>query len=228
MNAYKEMLHLLGFGLCHQMVERSFVYGGVQFPVCARCSGIYVGIIVVLALLFWLYRGAQRTGIPGISFFVGAAVAVGAMGFDGLASYLGFYQTTNFVRVTTGIMFGAGMAPVIYSLLVESLAKQRSPKRILSAPREVVFWVLSVPAGLLFVYGGSALLGFLAAGLHGLLIIVTFWLVALVLVGLIPRYAHRIETWRDLVEPLLWALPIGCAIIVLCAGLQLWMMGVLQ
>lgn len=225
---YKEILHVLGFGLCHQLPERSFIYGGVQFPVCARCTGIYVGIIVTLIILFVLYRGAQRTGVPGIPFFIGAAIAVGAMGFDGFASYLGYYETTNFVRVLTGIMFGSGMAPVIYSLLVESLAKHRSTDRILNSARDVMYWILSIPLGLAVVYGLSLILGFLAAGFQGLLIITTFWLIALVLVGLVPRYMHSVESWRDLKAPLLWALPIGCAIILLCAGLQLWAMGVLQ
>ena len=227
MNLYTEILHLLGFGLCHQMPERSFIYGGVQFPICARCTGIYVGIAATLLILFWLYRGAQRAGVPALPFFVGAAFATFAMGFDGFGSYLGFYETTNFVRVLTGIMFGSAMGVVIYSILVDSLAKDRSYERILDTPRSVMWWVASIPLGLIFIYAVCPLLGPLAAGVIGFMIVATFWLISLVIIGLIPRYQHSVERLRDTCMPLMWAFPIACAIILLCAFLQFWAMEVL-
>ena len=227
LEVYKTFLQALGLGLCHRMPERSFAFGGVQMPVCARCQGIYIGIIVTLISLFWLYRGAQRAGLPGIPFYIGAALATVAIGIDGLGSYLGFYQTNNFARVLTGIMFGAAMGPVIYSLLIESLAARRSPKRILDDTRAVLVWVAAIPLGLLVAYGLFPLLGPLAGGLLADMIITTFWLISVVLVGLHPRFRQRIETVRDLVAPLAWALPVACGIIILCAGLQLWAMRLL-
>ncbi len=37
--------HLLG-PICHHLFERSFDFHGEQFPVCARCTGLYVGWVV--------------------------------------------------------------------------------------------------------------------------------------------------------------------------------------
>jgi uncharacterized membrane protein len=39
--------------ICHQRPERSFFVHGVQLPVCARCTGLYVGaaLAVPLALI---------------------------------------------------------------------------------------------------------------------------------------------------------------------------------
>jgi uncharacterized membrane protein len=227
MELYQEGLRLLGFGLCHQIPDRSFIYNGVQSSVCARCLGIYIGILVTLVTLFLLYRGAQRIGIPGIPYFIGATIGVLAMGVDGLASYLGFYETTNLARMTTGIMFGSAMAPIIYLLLVESLARNKVEGRILGSARDVLFWILGIPFGLLIAYGISPLLGIGAPGMQGAFIFVTFWLIATVLVGLVPRFMHSVGTWRDMVWPMMWALPMACAIILLCAGLQFWAMGVL-
>jgi uncharacterized membrane protein len=224
LGVYKEFLHLLGFGLCHQMPERSFSFGGVQLPVCARCSGIYIGIIITLIMLFTLYRGAQRSGLPGIAFYFGAALATVSIGIDGIGSYMGLYHTNNFMRVLTGIMFGAAMGPVIYAILVESLAKHSSSRRILNDARSIALWALSVPIGLAVAYGLFPLLGMLAAGLMADMIITTFWLICLVLVGLVPRFRQSVSGPRDLIAPLLWALPVACGIIVLCAALQLWAM----
>jgi uncharacterized membrane protein len=36
--------------ICHQRPERSFHLGSVQMPVCARCTGLYVGAALALPL----------------------------------------------------------------------------------------------------------------------------------------------------------------------------------
>ena len=45
--------------VCHQLPERSFVLGGRQLPVCARCTGLYLG--VALGLAGWLAVRRMRT-----------------------------------------------------------------------------------------------------------------------------------------------------------------------
>ncbi|MCL2606098.1 MAG: DUF2085 domain-containing protein, partial [Coriobacteriia bacterium] len=37
------------------MAERSYHFGGVSWAVCARCSGIYVGLIFALFALLIAY-----------------------------------------------------------------------------------------------------------------------------------------------------------------------------
>jgi uncharacterized membrane protein len=47
------LVYAVGSVVCHQLPERSFHVWGRQMPVCARCTGIYVGaaIAVVVALI---------------------------------------------------------------------------------------------------------------------------------------------------------------------------------
>ena len=37
------VVYLCGSVICHQRPERSFALLGIQMPVCARCTGIYIG-----------------------------------------------------------------------------------------------------------------------------------------------------------------------------------------
>ena len=47
-----ELVYLAGSVVCHQLPERSFFWtSGAQFPVCARCTGLYLGGL--LAVLGW-------------------------------------------------------------------------------------------------------------------------------------------------------------------------------
>src|SRR6476646_9503912 len=56
----------LGHVICHQRPERSFFSCGVQWPVCGRCSGLYLGAAAgaVLALAIGWRAQGRRTTTP--------------------------------------------------------------------------------------------------------------------------------------------------------------------
>ena len=57
-------VYLVGGLLCHQRPERSFFLWGSQMPVCARCTGIYVGAaIFVLTHVAFRRANALRHGL---------------------------------------------------------------------------------------------------------------------------------------------------------------------
>src|SRR5215510_6838555 len=41
--AAPSLLYPIGALICHQRPERSFFIHGLQLPVCARCTGLYIG-----------------------------------------------------------------------------------------------------------------------------------------------------------------------------------------
>jgi uncharacterized membrane protein len=53
------LTYLIGSVLCHQRPERSFHLAGAQLPVCARCTGLYVG--GALGVVAWLMWRRQRS-----------------------------------------------------------------------------------------------------------------------------------------------------------------------
>src|SRR6185436_8604187 len=42
--------YAIGSGICHQLPARSFHLWSMQMPVCARCTGIYVGAAVAATI----------------------------------------------------------------------------------------------------------------------------------------------------------------------------------
>ena len=50
----------LGYKICrcHQLSERSFRYKGMQFPACARCTGILIGFNIVgpIVTIFYIWE----------------------------------------------------------------------------------------------------------------------------------------------------------------------------
>jgi uncharacterized membrane protein len=91
---------------CHRIPERSFFYKGKQFPVCARCTGIYIGYISII--VFALFR----TYLPAIW---SIALIIPIL-IDGITQVFCNRESTNILRLITGIMFGIGISSLMAAL----------------------------------------------------------------------------------------------------------------
>lgn len=80
---------------CHQLPERSFFICGKQFPVCARCTGLFVGECAGLVC----YRLIHLPKVLLLSF-------CGLMFLDWLIQYLRILESTNTRRFITGLLCG--------------------------------------------------------------------------------------------------------------------------
>jgi uncharacterized membrane protein len=125
-DAYGSFLWNIGYSLCHQISERSFQIGGMQLPVCARDTGTFIAFFVVIFLFLGL--GRFRMGkLPDKVIIIVAVIGMAFYAFDALSSYLGFRETSNEIRLLSGLAFGSGMALLLTS--VASVAVFRSEAR---------------------------------------------------------------------------------------------------
>ena len=100
-----EFLERMGSAVCHQMAERSFIWGEGRMPLCARCTGIYLGVVLAFCLLFFKKR--MQAGKPfSRAEALLTAIAVLPVGVDGVSSYLGFWKSSQLMRVLTGSLVG--------------------------------------------------------------------------------------------------------------------------
>ncbi|MDP2994715.1 MAG: DUF2085 domain-containing protein [Anaerolineales bacterium] len=117
----------IGYAVCHRIGERSFHIGSYQLPLCARCSGMYLG--AVTGLVFQSLIGWKRLKIPHWSIIALLVVFVVAFGIDGSNSYLyllkqvspgilpnipNLYVPNNTLRLLTGSGMGLGMAVMLF------------------------------------------------------------------------------------------------------------------
>lgn len=83
---------------CHQLPQRSFFFRGKQFPVCARCTGFYLGQFLALLSVKWL-----RPPLWVVPLFCGLML------LDWGVQALKWRESTNIRRLVTGLLCGYGM-----------------------------------------------------------------------------------------------------------------------
>ncbi|MBU0762598.1 MAG: DUF2085 domain-containing protein [Candidatus Altiarchaeota archaeon] len=86
--------------LCHQLSERSFTLWDSKLGVCARCVGIYFGLL--FGCVF--YRLINPKGAIPTRWILLASVA--PLFFDGVTQFIGLRESTNLLRFITGFLFG--------------------------------------------------------------------------------------------------------------------------
>ena len=83
---------------CHCREDRSFYYKGHKFPICARCTGELVGMILSLFSCFF-FR---------LSILVSVLLLL-PMITDGVIQAVSSYESNNAKRFITGLLFGYGI-----------------------------------------------------------------------------------------------------------------------
>jgi uncharacterized membrane protein len=120
--SWSAVVYVAASRICHQRPERSFHTGGVQWPVCARCSGLYLAapIGACAAALTLRRRRAGRSERAVRWLLVAAVPTAVTLG----AEWLGLAAPGNLVRALAALPLGAMLAVV----LVQTAAGP--PKRI--------------------------------------------------------------------------------------------------
>ena len=88
--------------ICHQKKERSFEIAGMQMPVCARCSGLYLSGAAG-AILAWTRRVRRSLNSVRPVLIAAAVPTVLTFGLE----FLGFLAFSNAARAAAALPLGA-------------------------------------------------------------------------------------------------------------------------
>lgn len=223
----ERFLHWMGLGLCHQLPERSFFGGGIQVPVCARDTGIYLGFVAAFILLAIVHRGRRTRGFPGLHVWVVMGVFLAAMAWDGFSSYLGFRETTNTLRLLTGLGVGISVAAVIYPMLQDELWRTADSSAVLDPVWRFVTWLALLPVVYALVWWGGPLLGIAYPVLVAVCIVFTLAAINLVIVSMFPAFDRRAERLVQLWLPISIAVALAFVEIAAASALRMFVDGLL-
>jgi len=94
--------HFAGL-FCHQLPDRSPQFEGAIFPLCFRCTGLYLSVITSFMCLT-LDGGRRR--IPEVRSAVALSLLIVPLFVDGWANLLGLWSSPGWVRALTGVGVG--------------------------------------------------------------------------------------------------------------------------
>lgn len=123
----------IGYAICHQIPSRSFQINGQPISLCARCTGMYVGIFV--GLVYQLIIGRRRSEWPDkfkLAVFAVFFLAFAVDGSNSAASlFFGrgpLYEPSNLMRLITGTGMGLTMAGMVLPTFNQTIWKEYAPR----------------------------------------------------------------------------------------------------
>jgi uncharacterized membrane protein len=216
-------------GVCAQ--QHNIVVGRLQFPLCARNTGIYLSFLLTFGYVYTIGRG--RSGrIPPWPISIALLVFVAIMAVDGFNSlfldigspYL--YEPQNWLRTLTGMGFGMALAVMLHLVLNQTLRSNVDDQQpVLRNWLELGGIMLVNLLVLAAIYGNLELaywpLAFLAYfGITGVL-----YLVMLLLTSLILGFEGRVERVTQLARPATIAILPTLLILGAFSALRFWLEG---
>lgn len=152
------------YAVCHRIADHSISIGGRQLPLCARCSGTYLGAVAGLAVL--ALRGKGRAGrFPPRSYLLLLGVFMLAWAADGTNSFLALlglphlYAPSNRLRLLTGALEGIALAAVLLPALNVAFWRRPGDGRSITGVQDLL-WLL---------FAAGAVFGVIATGWDWLL-----------------------------------------------------------
>jgi uncharacterized membrane protein len=109
---------LLFRAMCHGIESRCLEMFGVPMPICARCTGIYIGLFTGV-VVFAIYPMIEERLMRMVMYAAALPMAV-----DGITQALRLRESTNALRLSTG--FVAAFAFGLWALSAIEVHKTRA------------------------------------------------------------------------------------------------------
>ena len=149
---------LVGYGICHRIADRSFVVGGRQLPLCARCTGTFLGAVLGFSV-FVLLRRHRASRLPPVPVLGMLIMFTGFWAFDGLNSYMTLipgapylYEPQNWLRLTTGMLNGLTLICLAFPIFNFTIWREPSEERVLKNIQELLAILPVVALSVLLIH----------------------------------------------------------------------------
>jgi len=192
----------IGYAVCHRIDARSFHLGDRQLPLCARCSGMYLGALIGL---FYQLPLAPRAGLPTRKVSLVLLVFLVAFGVDGINSYIqlipnapALYEPVNPLRLLTGSMLGVGLMAVLLPTFRQVIWVEPDPAPVLHSWRQIGGLIGLAALVDLIVLWENPLLIYPLAILSSLTVPLILSMVYTILLTMLVKRENQARRWADL------------------------------
>lgn len=199
---------MLGYAVCHQIDSHSFVLGGRVLPLCARCTGTFIGALVGLFGQAVVLRRRRAAGFPPVSVLVVLIGFTVLWAGDGINSYLALvgaphaYEPSNVLRLVTGALNGLTMSALVLPVVNISTWLQPLEEPAIRGAQDLLT-LLVMEAGLAgLVLSGANWLLYPLSVLSGAAVLVLLGTVNTVLAVMVTGRENTVGTWRQALLPL--------------------------
>jgi uncharacterized membrane protein len=197
----------VGYAVCHRIDLRSFHLGDRQVPLCARCTGMYLG--AVLALSFQYFTGRRRSSAPTVGTMAVLMVFFLAFAIDGLNSFLSLipnaphlYEPQNDLRLLTGTGMGLVIGAALYPGFNQTVWANADPRPALDGWKKLCALIVCALALDLVVFSENPLLLYPLALLSAVGVLVILTMVYCMLWIIVMRSENRYLNFKQLAFPL--------------------------
>ena len=216
-----EKARLIGYALCHQLPQRSFFFDGYQSPLCARCTGMYLGFLIGLVFLI-VRRRTHSARMPTASIIAVLIGFITIMGIDGINSTISvipgapqLYHTTNIHRIVTGTLFGIAMCVLFFPVFSTAIWRLLSGDRSVKHWRELIVLVLAGFAidAMVLTQADWLFYPITIVSIVGPLLLLSF--MGAIIVLTMRNLANSVERWRQLSIPMFSGVALGLVLITM-------------
>jgi uncharacterized membrane protein len=218
-----------GYAVCHRITARSFLIGDRQTPLCARCSGMFLGALLGMA---YHLRFGRRGALPPLKISVVLAAFLVAFGLDGANSYIQFfpnapsaYEPQNWLRLVTGTGVGLGIAAILYPVIQQSIWRSYQNQPVLAGWREFLPLLGLAVVLVLAVLSNNPLVLYPLAVLSALSLFLLLSLVYMLVWIMLIKRENRYQSYRELWTPAVAGFLVALLQIAVIDAVRFWFTG---
>lgn len=205
----------VGYAVCHRIAERSYFIEALQMPLCARCTGIYLGAAAGGFVL--LARGRLRADrLPPLPITLILVAFGGLMALDGANSYLtlfpgytAVYDPHNTLRLITGVLAGLALINVFVPMFNSAVWAGRKGVRSLDHLADLGVMLIVGGVAVALVLSERPLILWVLGMVSAAGVVVLLSMVGAVLFLSFTRRQGWVTHWRQLITPLLMGLTLA-------------------
>ncbi len=228
-----------GYAVCHRLGERSFhLSDGTQLPLCARCSGMYLG--AVIGFLFQLITAPRKGQLPHWKHALPLLLFFGLFAIDGSNSYLflikslypgalehipNLYTPNNTLRLFTGMGMGLTIAVALFPSFNQAVWQNWQDEPAIGSWKQMVslIGVGLIACFLILLESDFILYPAALISAFGVLLVLTLvysmvWVMSM-------KQENLFHDWKELWLPLSAGLTIALLQILIIDVARLWFTG---